>query len=450
LKYVNPKTGESVVLNNVGMRVKGNTSCDDPTEQKNFKIKMNPLDKFIQDDNGKEVWRIQNVYEEWGKRLDYPESLQKQIKKQQLFGMKSFTIRRGGNDPTRMRDALSSDVFEYGGHIARKNNIPGAPEKGGPVYRGGLAWVRIHNGFGTILEGHYGIVEHVDDDMIEMKYGKKALSQLFKIKEAKGTFLDADMPQNRNQLLTWYQPEIVNGEGYTDNQEYDIKQKLCSQGKYNQTKCNELKKERENAEAVLRGFKKALNEATASSDFNERRKRLGDLLDIDNVLSYMAGANLTGHWDSMIGAMANNDYLFRNGKSGKWGILVWDLDNTFGTGAQNYPWMASISDFGVNLKYRPLFKAVMDNFRNEYRQRVQDFMNGVYGHDAMGDRITRLRNAVAPDSRDEKYENLYKFKNHRWGNAWCNLKNGDQSKVRINSSWPDIYNKNGTWMANCQ
>lgn len=450
LKFINKKTGETTVINNAGLRVKGNTSCDDPVEQKSFKIKLNPVDKFIEDQNGNEVWRIQTVFEEWGKRLNYPDNIYKNIKKQHLYGLKSFSLRRGGADPTKMRDTLSSSVFEYGGHLARKNNVKGAPERGGAVYRGGLVWVRIHNGLGTLIEGHYGIVELVDEEMIESHYGKGALSQLFKIKDAKGSFLDSDMPSNRDRLLSWYEPDVIDGEGYTSNEEYDVKQRLCGQGKYDQTKCDDLKKQRVRAEEILRGFKGLLNEAVKPTDPNERRTKLSAFLDVDNILSYMVGANLTGHWDSLVGAMSNNDYLFHNKKSDRWGIITWDLDNTFGAGTQGYPWMASVTDFGVNLKYRPLFKAVLDNFGNEYRQRVQDFMNGVYEHDKIGGRITNLRDAIAPGNQDEMYQIIYRFKNHRWGNAWCNLKNGNGSKVKIKSDgWPDVYKDNGKYVAAC-
>lgn len=450
LKFINKKTGETTVINNAGIRVKGNTSCDDPIEQKSFKIKLNPVDKFIEDQNGQEVWRFQNVFEEWGKRLNYPDSAYKTIKKQHLYGLKSFSIRRGGADPTRLRDALASDVFEYGGHLARTNNVNGAPERGGAVYRGGLVWVRIHNGLGNLIEGHYGMVELVDDDMIESHYSKNTVSHLFKIKDAKGTFLDSDMPANRDRLLSWYEPELIDGESYTGNEEYDIKQNLCSQGKYDTSKCDALKQERIRAEAILREFKQQLTEAVQPANQNERRTKLSAFLDTDNILSYMAAANLTGHWDSLVGAMSNNDYLFHNKKSDRWGIIAWDLDNTFGAGNENYPWMASITDFGVNMKYRPLFKAVLDNFGNEYRQRMQDFLNGVYEHDRIGNRITSLRDAMTPGSQDEIYQNIFKFKNHRWGNAWCNLKNGNSSKVKIKNGWPDIYKEHGSYKAACQ
>lgn len=60
------------------------------------------------------------------------------------------------------------------------------------------------------------------------------------------------------------------------------------------------------------------------------RKELGKLVDVDNVLSYLAGAALSGHWDSFAG-LGNNDYLYKH-SDGRFRIVVWDLDNTFGSG----------------------------------------------------------------------------------------------------------------------
>jgi len=451
ITFTNGKTGESVKMNNAGIRVKGNTSCDEPVDLKGFKIKFNVTDTFIRNENDEEVWRIQNVYEEWGKRLEYPEQTIKTIKKQSLYGLKSIGLRRGGNDMTRLRDGLSSDVFEYAGELARNSRQPGGPVRGGAVYRGGLVHVRIHNGFGAMVEGVYGLVELIDDNLIESHFGEGAANHLFKIKEAKGTFLDADMPSDRGRLLRWYEPEIIDGDGYKSDKEYHVKMNLCRERKIKQSACDKLEAQRQKAEEVLRGFKAQLSQAMAITDINERRTKLSGFLDIDNILSYAVSANLTGHWDSMIGAMSNNDYLFNNKQTGKWGIIAWDLDNTFGAGSQSYPWMAAINEFGVNLKYRPIFQAVLGSFPEEYKKRVSEYLDGVYQFDRINERIARRRDLVAPGSMDDMYQMLFKFKNHRWGNAWCNLNRNDyRSKVRIRDGWPVIDQNGGRTEARCE
>lgn len=101
------------------------------------------------------------------------------------------------------------------------------------------------------------------------------------------------------------------------------------------------------------------------------------------------------------------------------------------------------------MKYRPIFKAVLDNYKNEYKARVTEFLEGGFDFDRIGGKITQVRDSVAPSSADDQYQNLYRFKNHRWGNAWCSLKNGEQSKVKINNGWPEVYKQNGKYVANC-
>lgn len=54
------------------------------------------------------------------------------------------------------------------------------------------------------------------------------------------------------------------------------------------------------------------------------------LMDKRNILAYMAICSVTGHWDSLMGNL-NNDYVYRDPATGKWSVIVWDADNTFGS-----------------------------------------------------------------------------------------------------------------------
>jgi spore coat protein CotH len=54
--------------------------------------------------------------------------------------------------------------------------------------------------------------------------------------------------------------------------------------------------------------------------------RLEALIDSQNVLRYMAGAQFIDHWDGIF----NNYYLARTTRQPKFSILAWDLDQTFG------------------------------------------------------------------------------------------------------------------------
>ena len=48
-------------------------------------------------------------------------------------------------------------------------------------------------------------------------------------------------------------------------------------------------------------------------------------------MNYAAFATTVGHWDSAYGNF-NNDVLYFHAPSGKWKLIVWDVDNTFDYG----------------------------------------------------------------------------------------------------------------------
>jgi hypothetical protein len=413
--FKNLRTGQSVIIHNAGLRIKGNTSCDDPIEDRGYKIKLNAVDKVKADGTV-----VQKVYEKNGQRLNYPPELAAKIKKQNLFGMEELGLRRGGNDRSRIRDLIASDVFEFGGELARRNQVAGAPRLGGPVYRGSVAYVKIHNGYGTLTEGHMGLVELVDEGLIKTHYGKGSAGHLFKIQHAKGTFLKSDMPeQDHRRLLSYYEPKVIDGEEYEGDTEA----------------------QRARAAEIIHGLRHLIERATDARKFpttEARRAELEKFLDIDNLLSYLVSVNLTGHFDSLVGPLSNNDYVFMNQQTKKWGVLTWDLDNTFGSGNRGELWMAGIRDFGVDLKHRPLFKAVMDHYPNEYKQRVRDYLSGVFGWRPFNERITRYRDLITGGANNEMYELIYNFYAHRFANAWCQVYRSENSLARIRDGRPVI------------
>jgi hypothetical protein len=414
--FKNRRTGKSQIIHNAGMRVKGNTSCDDGPHVVGFKVKLNAADKI--GENGK---RTQKVYEKWGNSLPFSDDQIKNIKKQNLFGLEEFSLRRGGNDPTRIRDLIASDVFEFGGDLARKHNAPGAPLLGGPVFRASMAYVKIHQGgYGVLTEGPMGLLELVDEQLIASHYGEAALGNFFKIQEAKGTFLPSEMPENNQvRLLKYYEPKLIDGKEFDSSKA----------------------KQRERAAEILIGFRKLLASASdpvSEPDFEKRKEKLRSLLDIENIISYMVASNLTGHFDSLVGALSNNDYLFMHGQTKKWGIITWDLDNTFGAGNREGLWMAGIKDFNVDLKYRPLFKAVVDHFDQEYKERVKEFLSGVYGYRQMDDRITRFKRQTEGKIPEESFTLIYKFYRHRFANAWCQVYRSEKHFARIVNGEPVV------------
>jgi hypothetical protein len=75
--------------------------------------------------------------------------------------------------------------------------------------------------------------------------------------------------------------------------------------------------------AALRAFLGALAAVRSGAD-------LEALVDKDRTIAYNLVCSLTGHWDSLNGN-ANNDYVYRDPSTGKWSVVVWDPDNSFGS-----------------------------------------------------------------------------------------------------------------------
>lgn len=436
-KFRDVRSGEITTLHNIGMRVKGNTSCDEPVAEKGFRLHFGPVDKKIKATDGSTFETISKVYEEWNLPLKYDSSLEKTIKDQTLFGLSAIALRRGANDRTHIRDSIASHIFAAGGKLRREKRLADAPSFGGDVFRSTVAWVRIHDGISTLMEGPYGIAEIVNDYAMDSRYGKDSTKHLFKIKEAKGTFLPSDMPDDADRLLAWYEPELVDGKDLDSKKEAAVKFKMCETGKLDRSECNKITKKTNRAKEVILGFRSMLEGALGESDFNSRKEKLQSFLDVESIIHYMIAANMTGHWDSLVGPMSNNDYLLFNQKTNKWSVVAWDLDNTAGTGNQNYVWMAGATDFGVDLKYRPLFKAILDHFKPEYENHLKSMLTSEFTFESINHLITVTRDLVAPNNTEEKYELIYRFYLHRWANLWCHAFDRPGSKAKINKGWPE-------------
>jgi spore coat protein CotH len=88
--------------------------------------------------------------------------------------------------------------------------------------------------------------------------------------------------------------------------------------------------------------------------------QLAAWVDVDNVLNYYAGSVLTGHWDSFTYGQ-NNDHLYHH-SDGKFRIITWDVDNTFGSEWSSSSMLeSSIYQMRDNDNYQALFKKLLDD-----------------------------------------------------------------------------------------
>lgn len=436
-------------LNNAGLRVKGNTSCDVDLRQKSFKLHAGPTDRVFLDTSGTEVGRTTRVYKRNKNNVSYSKEDRERIQDQTFGGYSSLILRKGTVDNTGLRDQISNHVFAYGGEIFRKLSLPGAPLKGGWSVGGTSARIRFVDGGRTLLEDIYTLTESLEETAFDLRFGKDVIEHQFKLGEAKANFKKGSLlASDLDRTFKAYDPQRIDGKGVDDGAEWKAKKDLCDSGKIDASVCEKSTKQRDKAFKVLSRFVDELESANLGTE-EERRKSFQKLIDVDQVLTYLAGVNLTGHWDSLVGN-ANNDYLVYDSKTKLWSVFAWDLDNTFGAGGKDFVWMAGIDDFGVSLKHRPLFGPVLELFRDRYIQILNMYLDGVYEFDASNRKIMDLRDKISSNDRSERFELLFKFKNHRFANVYCQLRVNPSFKARIKDGWPVVNSVSGKSIPECQ
>lgn len=378
---------------NVGIKVRGNTSrCN---EKRQFKIKFNP----------KKAFRKWNDTVVWDKKY----------KKRRAYGLNTLNLRASTNDPSMIRERLSSEIFN------QVENLKPTFKRGGPAYRVSFAKVFItfeqtepdpDRNFTRKIgkyyydyRGLYSLAEDIDDVFIKSRLGN-APGVLFKGNLAKATFLPGSYHRNHYET-----EEVI----LTDEQE------------------EAGIDEKEHADALMKKFIEDIKNANSEDDWHH-------LVNVDSFLNYVAGIALTGHWDSLIGN-ANNDLIFYNEKTKKWQIIVWDLDNTLGV--QMVSWDQGRNQFhfhgnrfigpgmGIfhlgNLKF-PLFERLLHrnnpNFRAQLKDRLRKAVTpssnseyGFFSKNKMNERVTYFRKATSGHVESWEgynpihYEPIYYFSN---------------------------------------
>ena len=354
---------QQVQLNNVGMRVRGNTSC--ANFKKQYKI------KFTEDE----------LFENSGQMMNFSEEQVEQIKSQRLLGLKSISLRASANDSTILRDKLSTELFNQATSASREQGMEGTPVNGGMTYRVGFTRLFVKFDSGTYQDfGLYNITENVDREFVKLRYPKPARGHLFKSNIGK-----ADLTVG-SESINHYEPKMLDGKKAKDD------------------------------EKAIEILKQLTNQIASAKS----REDLAQFIDVDNFLNYIAISSFVGHWDSLIGN-ANNDYLFFNKETQKWQVFVWDLDNTFGITFAGYnTYNANLNEILVNGKNiikesnRPLFYKILNLYSEEYKEKVDNLLETTFQEEKVQNRIINLRNMfTGGHSSEEKWESLFRFKNAR-------------------------------------
>ena len=369
------RLNQDVVIPNVAIKIRGNTSrCN---EKKQFKIDFRKTKK------------VYETTRNGSAPMAYSDEDKARIKEQRLFGLEGISLRASANDDTMLNELISSQIFS-GIH-----GLNPTFENGGNTYRVSLAklYVSFQGSDQRDYKGLYMLTENIDEVFLKHRLGKKT-----------GTLVKA---RYNSEGKVDFSPSSYNPAVY-DIKTY--KGKDVDQGEEDFLK----------AEASVKELIVKLNEADSP-------EALEEFLDISSVLNYALGVHLSGHWDSLWSNF-NNDHLVYNEETKKWGIIVWDLDNSLATNSQAGGALLGYDiqhDSPLKMPKNPnlLFAKVFahDVFVSKYINLAKKVKDDFYGSDQFNKQIVDLRNLIRSSIPDwereifsrEKYERIFYFKNAR-------------------------------------
>lgn len=331
------------IIKNVGLRSRGNTSIDNHKRQ--FKVKFNAHTTYTSAS---------------------PDGIliNDELRGREFHEVRKLNFRASQNDPTIIREALSSHIFHKAGAFTTRNGFS-------QVYINDEYW------------GFYLITEQIEQAFLESRFDESK-GALYKGVHGASNFVPGG--------------EMRGFDYQTDNASAKSLRKLFVE--------------------ILEGRK----------DIAVLEK----LFNIDSVISYYAGATLTGHWDSFA-FLGNNDYLYQHSKDDKYHIICWDTDNTFGSGkGWGFPTLeTSIFQMKSNQNNLRVFSVILNDpkWREIYIEKLEDLLDNVYNPDNLFPLIdkwrTLIKDAVMEDNRkhvDWKYQDKSSA-NKAWNEAFDILPN---------------------------
>jgi len=119
-----------------------------------------------------------------------------------------------------------------------------------------------------------------------------------------------------------------------------------------------------------------------SADFDAR---IGDILDVEAWLRVIAPRVLIGGWDAFSIGNGHNGYLSYNSATGLWGILPFDMDNSFGNG--NFPLFPTADGDVARMMSRPASRRI-------YFRILHEYLDGYWSREKAGPWMTALQRDI--------------------------------------------------------
>ena len=341
-------TFNDIAMKDVAIKVRGNSSRCIPRLQ--FAISFNKA-KGVYTRQGSEDWT----------EVKYSEPIGEAIETRTLHGLEELSLRRSFNDSSSENDSgngMLAREFVTTWAAAKTEDVARTTLRGPPVYRTAYTLVEFQfctddadNVCNSRFSRAYLIAEPIDKGFFKMRYDDEkptvfsmAHGCALKIEKASGGF-----------TYPCLEPEYLDGKKINKD---DVSGLLKAFGHITGTE----------------GLKTRIDAADTAPE-------LGKVLDLGSLMNYAAFATTVGHWDSAYGNF-NNDVLYFHAPSGKWKLIVWDVDNTFdyGSGSRGGP-AHSYSYAEVANAPRILFDKLfsISALDAQFRRHLGNYLTVLYG-----------------------------------------------------------------------
>lgn len=258
---------------------------------------------------------------------------------QHFYGLDELNINGEHNDPSIMRSKLCWDLMKMAGVESTRSNH-----------------VALY--INDIFYGVYINVEHIDNTYLKTRK-KDPDGQLFKCNYGINFVYNGDNPNS-------YSKDVYEPANNTNDTDY----------------------------SSFIQFLKVLN----SPSDPEYRCKLEAVFDVDDYLKRLAIEILTGHWDNPVYNI-NNAYLYHNPKSGKFQLISYDMDNTFGIDWFNVDWSKrNVYSWAKSGQKRPIYEII--KHIPEYKLRlgyyIEKYLNDFFNKPFLKSHLSTLFNQIVP------------------------------------------------------
>ncbi|MBT4513188.1 MAG: CotH kinase family protein [Chloroflexi bacterium] len=289
---------------------------------------------------------------------------------QTFRGLKKINFHNGFRDPTLMRESLAYELF-------RQMGVP-APR---------TAFVDL-----WVNDTHLGLYSQVEqlDRLFLIRNFLRDDGNLYK-PIPPGSYLNWDEEKLEKQRaeMAATPPDVTDDDaetgGDSDTSQYEYLD-------YMKLKNNETKPDHS---ALLR-FLDVLNNEPDETFTVEIEK----VLDVDEALRFLAVETILVSLDSYLGRGLNY-YLYE--VDGKFSVIPWDLNETFGTYKCDIPWQGII-DFYIDeptcgpVAERPLVDRLLSQqqYLDAYHGYLEELLGGPFSPEIMGARIDEIADMIRP------------------------------------------------------